>query len=75
MEIQVNTDDLIKTAFHALQTNVLWRDTDFLRSHGVAYYYLDWRLYAIRFGQFSTARYIVVQGRHPYDAYCRAVEG
>lgn len=71
----MNTDDLIKTAFYALQTNVLWRDTDFLRSHGVAYYYLEGRFYVLRFGQGSTARYIVVQGRDPYDAYCRAVEG
>lgn len=71
----MNTDDTIKAAFYALQTNVRWWDNSFLAAHGAKYYYAEGGFYVLRFGDGVTARYAFVSARDPYDAYCKAVEG
>lgn len=69
-------DDVIKTAFFALQTNVRWRDDDsLLAAHGVKYYYAEGGFYVLRFGDGITARYAIAQANSPYSAYCKVIEG
>ena len=71
----MNTDDTIKAAFYALQTNVRWFDNPFLAAHGVKFYYAEGRFYVLRFGEGVTARYAFVHARDPNDAYARVIEG